>query len=87
MSASVANAVNVSTTYIWTVCAPIVASTGATFTSLTVTMIVSQSLSAPSLTHTSNVNDPGPCASVGVQVKAPVAETMLAPGGTVPARL
>ena len=39
------------------------------------------------LTTTSNVYVPGPCASVGVQVKTPVAGSMAAPDGTVPVRL
>src|SRR5436190_484516 len=56
-------------------------STGATLTSATVSLIVALSLSDPSLTTTSKVYTPGPCASVGVQVKTPVVASMLAPVG------
>jgi len=65
---------------------PIAPSTGATLTSLTVTVIVSQSLKAPSLTQTSKVYSSGPWASLGVQLKAPAA-VIAAPSGTSPARL
>src|SRR4030067_505119 len=69
-----------------TVLLPMAASTGATLTSLTVTVMVSQTGSAtPSLTQTSKVYSPGPCNSVGVQVKSPPA-VMAAPLGA-PTRL
>ncbi len=61
--------------------------TGAAFASVTVIVIVSRSLSAGlplSVTTTSKVNVPGPCASVGVQLNAPVVGLMLAPNGTRP---
>ncbi len=50
-------------------------------------MIVSRSLNAGlplSVTTTSKVNVPGPCASVGVQVKTPVVALIVAPAGTCP---
>jgi len=50
---------------------PIWSRTGAELISRTVTTTVSQSLNAPSLTHTSNVYSPGPWVSEGVQVKSP----------------
>src|SRR6185295_11462537 len=61
-------------------------STGATFTSLTVIVMLFVSVSVPSLTITSNVYEPGPWASVGVHVNAPLLELMLAPDGS-PLRL
>src|SRR5258708_16892188 len=65
------------------------ASTGATLTSFTVMVIVfsSKRLGEPlSVTRTVTGKLPGPWASVGVQVKAPVAGSMLAPAGA-PLRL
>src|SRR5690606_21000441 len=61
-------------------------SDGGCDTSLTVTVIVSESVSAPSETTTSKVYDPGPSPSEVVQVKSPPA-VMAAPAGTVPPRL
>ena len=63
--------------------------TGATLTSLTVTVISSVSQAgvvALSQTWTVKVYGPGPWVSVGVQVKTP-AVVMLAPVGTVPVRV
>src|SRR3990172_6128453 len=85
MSASVAVAVNVTGLPAVPDLLPIGASTGATFTSLTVTVIVSKSLSAGEpLSVTRTVigygPEPGPCASVGVQVNAPPA-VIAAPAG------
>ncbi len=51
------------------------------FASLTVNVIAAASESMPSLTTTLKVYSPGPCASVGVQVNAPVPESMAAPAG------
>src|SRR5919204_96531 len=89
-SASVACAVNVSSVCSSTVLSAIGASTGAWLTSLTVTCTVWLALSAGvllSVTTTSNEYTPGPCASLGVQVKTPVFGLMAAPGGIVPFRL
>src|SRR4030066_486398 len=85
MSASVAVAVNVTGLPAVPDLLPIGASTGATFTSLTVTVIVSKSLSAGEpLSVTRTVigygPEPGPCASVGVQVHPPPA-VIAAPAG------
>src|SRR3990170_5763947 len=83
MSASVAVAVNVTGLPAVPDLLPIGASNGATFTSLTVTWIVSVSNSDPvplSVTRTVIGNEPGPCASVGVQVNAPPA-VIAAPAG------
>src|SRR4030065_1051639 len=74
MWASVAVAVNVTGLPAVPVLLAIGASTGATFTSFTVTWIVSVSNSGGvplSVTRTVIGNEPGPCASVGVQVNAP----------------
>src|SRR5262245_20667954 len=60
------------------------ASTGAIFTSLTITVNVRVSLSGGtplSVTCAVNVFVLGPCASVGVQVNRPVVGLMLAPAG------
>ncbi len=86
-SLSLPTAVKLSTWPAVTVCAAIGSSVGAWFTSPTVTVIVSRSLNEGlplSVTTTSKVNGPGPCASVGVQVNAPVVGLMLAPAGTRP---
>ena len=40
-----------------------------------------------SVTTTSKINVPGPCASVGVQLNRPVVGSMVAPVGAGPARL
>ena len=58
---------------------------GGWLTSFTVTVMLSQSLSVPSLTQTSKVCVPGPWSSAGVQVKAPEFESIAAPAGTNPA--
>ncbi len=64
------------------------ASTGAMLTSVTVTVTVSVSRtvvpapSGPSPTTTSKVCVPGPWASVGVQAKAPVSASIVAPAGS-----
>jgi hypothetical protein len=66
------------------VLAPGFVTTGATFTSFTVIVMVSESIAggAPlSVTRTVVGNDPGPCASVGVHVKAPDAPLIEAPAG------
>src|SRR5262245_54545677 len=66
------------------------ASVGASFTSLTVTwnVFVSLRLGVPlSVTRTVMLYTPGPWASVGVQVKAPVLGLMLAPAGASAWRL
>src|SRR5262245_33838019 len=60
------------------------ANDGATFTSLTVTVRVSKSLSAGeplSVTRTVIEKTPGPWDSVGVQVKTPLLELIAAPDG------
>src|SRR5678809_485781 len=54
---------------------------GAAFTSVTWSVIAASVLATPSLTRTVNRQSPGPCASVGVQVNAPVEELMLASVG------
>ncbi len=77
--ASVALAVNVSSAPSSTVLSPIAPSSGATFISVTVTVIVSESVAVPSLTTT--VMSCGPvCPAVGVQLKAPPA-VIVAPAG------
>ena len=89
-SASVAVAVNVSRLPSLTVLFPIAASTGATLTSLTVMLIVSESLSAGeplSVTRTVTLYVPGPWLSVGVQVKTPVVALIAAPAGAPASRL
>src|SRR3990172_9126717 len=83
MSPSVAVAVNVTGLPAVPDLGPIGASTGATFTSFTVTVIVSVSFSGGvplSVTRTVIGNEPGPCASVGVHVNAPPA-VIAAPAG------
>ena len=60
ISASVAVAMKVNSMSSSVALFPIGPRTGATLTSFTVTVMVSQSLSAPSLTQTSNVYTPGP---------------------------
>src|SRR6185503_7826277 len=57
------------------------ASTGAAFVSVTVMLIGDDVLVTPSLTLTLNGYEPGPCASVGVQLNTPVEPSMLAPVG------
>ena len=75
MSGSVALAVKVSSSFSFTDLLPMPASTGASFTSLTVTVIVSKASIGgvpSSVTRTVMSWVPGPSASVGVQVKTPV---------------
>src|SRR2546421_12023 len=69
---------------------PIGASTGAVFTSLTIMAMVWEAPSAGeplSVTRIVTRLLLGPCASDGVQVKMPVAGSMLAPCGAPDARL
>ena len=61
------------------VASPGTSSTGATFASVTVSVVIAD-CRLPSVTSTLNVYTPGPCASVGVQVKAPPV-SMAAPAG------
>jgi hypothetical protein len=56
-------------------------STGGRFTSVTSSVIGASVVVNPSLTRTANGYVPGPCASLGVQEKAPVEASMLAPAG------
>ena len=82
MSVSVAVAVNVIGMPIVLDLFPMVVNTGAAFTSPTVTWMVSKSLNAGdplSVTPTVMGYCPGPCASVGVQAKAPDAPFIDAP--------
>jgi hypothetical protein len=79
-SESDVEAVKVSAVSSSTLLLPMAARTGAALTSLTVMAIVSVSVSAPSLTTTVTGYVPGPCASVGVQVKWPP-DVMDAPAG------
>src|SRR5205823_5317896 len=65
-------------------------STGGEFTSLTTTVNVLASLSGGvplSVTRTVSMLVEGPCASVGVQVNAPLAELIAAPAGAPGSRL
>ncbi len=83
-SPSVAVAVKVRAASSLTVLFPIAVSVGATFTSFTVTVIASKSLSAGVPLSVARIvmgNVPGPCASVGVQEKAPVEGLIVAPAG------
>ncbi len=83
-SGSLAVAVKVSAVPSSTVLSPMAARTGDALTSFTVTVIVSESLNAGeplSVTRTVIVNEPGPCASVGVHVKTPVLGLIDAPDG------
>src|SRR6185369_14051123 len=57
------------------------ASTGAAFTSVTVTEMAASVFVTPSDTRTLNGYTPGPCASLGVQLKTPLLAPMLAPAG------
>jgi hypothetical protein len=63
------------------------ARTGAAFASVTVMLIGASAFATPSLTRTVNGYEPGPCASVGVQLNAPVEQPMLAPGAHRTARM
>jgi hypothetical protein len=54
---------------------------GNVFSSVTVSVIAASVLAVPSLTRTVNGYAPGPCASLGVQLKAPVLALIAAPGG------
>src|SRR5438034_689325 len=86
MSASVALAVKVSVEAKATFLSPIAASTGATFTSATVTVISRESDKAGvplSVTTTVEQYLPVPCASVGVHEKAPDELSIDAPVGFV----
>src|SRR5207244_9658060 len=56
-------------------------STGAAFTSVTVSEIDASVFATPSLTRTVNGYVPGPCASVGVQENTPVVPPIVAPEG------
>src|SRR5262245_14529795 len=85
-SASVAVAVKVSVLPSLTDLLPMAARIGATLTSLTVMLIVWESLRAGeplSVTRTVTEKVAGPWVSVGVQVKTPVAGSMLAPLGAL----
>src|SRR5439155_1624345 len=87
ISASVAVAVRARVDPAVTVLLPIGVRTGAWFTSFTVTVNVSKSLwgGLPlSVTRTVIGRLPGPCAFDGVQLKAPVAALIVAPGGAPP---
>src|SRR5204863_5445736 len=84
ISASVAVAVRARVDPAVTVLLPIGVRTGAWFTSFTVTVNVSKSLwgGLPlSVTRTVIGRLPGPCASDGVQLNAPVDAPMVAPAG------
>jgi hypothetical protein len=88
-SESVDEAVTFNAPSSFIVCVDIAASTGAVFTSLTVTEIVSKSfeLGDPlSVTRTVIGNVPGPCASVGVHVNAPLVALIEAPDGAPASR-
>src|SRR5262245_31366322 len=88
-SASVAVAVKLSVLPSSVVRAPMAARTGARLTSFTVTVIVSSAnrLGLPSsVTRTLKVKEPGPSASDGVQLKAPLVGWIVAPDGA-PIRL
>src|SRR5262249_62059059 len=54
---------------------------GATLTSLTVTEIAASVFATPSDTRTEKLYEPGPWASVGVQVNAPLVASIDAPLG------
>jgi len=85
-SKSVAMAVNVNAVSSAIDLFPIAPSTGATLTSLTVTVICSSSQSTGeplSQTFTVKVYSPGPWASVGVQLKRPLVELIEAPVGAL----
>src|SRR6185436_5540269 len=82
VSLSVAVAVNVYGASSGTVAvAGTFASTGAVLPSMTVIEIGADELVTPSLTLTLNGYEPGPCASVGVQLNTPVEPSMVAPAG------
>src|SRR4030095_9802390 len=89
-SASVAEAVNAMVLPTPLVTLAIGASTGAVFTSFTITVIVVVSLMAGwplSVTRTVMTLVLGPCASVGVQLTAPEFGLIVAPAGTGASRL
>ena len=89
-SASLAVAVKLSSTPSSTVWLPIGSSTGATLSSPTVMVIVSESSSAgvpSSVTRTVTSNVPGPSASLGVQLNAPVVGSIAAPVGAPESKL
>src|SRR5688572_2063188 len=88
-SASVAVAVNVSAFPQTTDLSPTEPRTGAALASVMVIVTCRSPLSAgapSSVARTANAYVAGPCASVGVQVKAPVAASIVAPAGP-PTRL
>ena len=80
-SASVVEAVKVNGLPSPTDLLPMAVSTGARFTSVMTMVMVSEAVSAPSLTRTVSMLVLGPCASVGVQVNTPFAGSMAAPEG------
>src|SRR5712671_3915523 len=87
MSLSVALAVNVygaNSSIVTKLGTPL--NTGASLTSSTVIVIDASVWVTPSDTRTVNGYEPGPCASLGVQVNSPVIASMLAPVGA-PTRL
>src|SRR4051794_2296668 len=90
MSASWPAAVTVSVCPYWIAWLAVGLSVGAWLTSLTVTVKdrAADSAGVPlSVTRTVIGYEPGPCASVGVQEKAPVVALMLAPAGAPASRL
>src|SRR5438132_659834 len=90
ISESLAGAVNVRSVVSLTDCGPIGSSTGALFTSLTVTVKVRASLNAGeplSVTRMVMLLVLGPCASLGVQLKRPLVPLMLAPEGAPASKL
>jgi hypothetical protein len=83
-SASVAVAVNVTATPAVVVLFPMGATTGATLTSFTVTMMVSAALNGGSPLSVARIvmgKEPGPSVSVGVHENAPLRALMVAPAG------
>src|SRR5258705_10234097 len=58
-------------------------SDGATFTSVTPSEMAASVFATPSLTRTVNGYVPGPCASVGVQEKAPLVAPIVAQEGAL----
>src|SRR5436190_716682 len=81
-SPSVAVTVKVNAANSFVVLLPGFVTTGAEFTSFTVIVIgaaLCAAVASPSLGATVTGYAPGPCASVGVQLKAPVEELIVAP--------
>src|SRR3954470_15771428 len=90
ISLSLAKFVNVSSVPSRTVLLLIAASVGALFTSFTITVNVLVSLRAGvplSVTRTTMLLVPGPCASEGVHVKTPLLDPIAAPVGAPGSRL